>query len=126
MIGSTRGVRVFAYGAPVDLRKGYEGLGALVRNELGRDVLSGDLFLFVNARRGRAKVIFFDGTGLCIYMKRLARGRFAAAWDRGEDGPLVWTTTELGLFLEGAALVGKVPLSPRALDAKELEPRSTM
>jgi len=79
MIGSTRGVRVFAYGAPVDLRKGYEGLGALVRNELGRDVLSGDLFLFVNARRGRAKVIFFDGTGLCIYMKRLARGRFAAA-----------------------------------------------
>jgi transposase len=70
MIGSTRALRVFACAAPCDMRKAYEGLGAIVRNELSHDILSGELYLFTNARRTRAKVLLFDGTGLAIYMNQ--------------------------------------------------------
>ena len=63
MIGSTRQVAVWAYGAPADLRKGFDGLSALVSQGLGGDPLSGDCYLFVNATRKRAKVLLWDGTG---------------------------------------------------------------
>jgi transposase len=112
MIGSTRQVTVWAYGAPVDLRKGFDGLSGFVSQRLGRDPLSGDCYLFVNATRKRAKVLLWDGTGLCIYAKRLERGRFACLW-RDADAPVVrLTMSELQLFLEGSALVGRVALSP--------------
>ena len=70
MIGSTRQVSVYAYGAPVDMRKGFDGLSALVMNDLGRDPLAGDFYVFANRTRRRAKVLLWDGTGLCIYAKR--------------------------------------------------------
>lgn len=114
MIGSTRQVAVYAFGAPVDLRKGFDGLAALVTGTLGRDPLSGDLFVFVNRGRQRAKVLLWDGTGLCIYAKRLERGRFAALWRDDGDAALRLTTSELALFLEGSSLVGRVVLSPPA------------
>ena len=112
MIGSTRQVSVFAFGAPTDMRKSYDTLAVLVTRELGRDVLSGDVFVFVGKTRRRAKVLYFDGTGLCLFQKRLETGRFAAPWQRRGDGALRWTMSELSLFLEGSELVGQVPLSP--------------
>lgn len=122
MIGSSRAVRVFAYASPVDMRKSYEGLGALVRNELGRDVLSGELYLFTNRRRSRAKVLLFDGTGLCIYMKRLDKGQFAKLWrdEREAGAALSLTMSELSLFLEGSELVGRRALSPPAITQEDL------
>lgn len=112
MIGSTRQIAVYAFGAPTDLRKGFDGLSALVSQGLGRDPLSGDLFVFVNRNRHRAKVLLWDGTGLCIYAKRLERGRFACLWREGKSASLQLTVSELALFLEGSTLVGKVALSP--------------
>jgi transposase len=112
VIGSTRQVAVWAYGEPCDLRKGFDGLAALVTHDLARDPLSGDLFVFVNRTRQRAKVLLWDGTGLCIYAKRLERGRFAALWRDDGRSSLALTTSELALFLEGSTLVGQVPLSP--------------
>lgn len=121
MIGSTRAIMVFAYAAPVDMRKSYEGLSALVRNELKRDILAGEFYLFTNRRRTRAKVLLFDGTGLCIYMKRLDRGCFANLWGRTTaDNALPMTMSELSLFLEGSEFVGRRPLSPPALTLSEL------
>ena len=64
MIGTLGQVRVFAYAAPCDMRKSYEGLHAIVRNELKKNILDGELYVFTNKRRNRCKVIFFDGTGL--------------------------------------------------------------
>ena len=61
MIGSTRAVRVFAYTAPVDMRKSYSGLEGLVRGQLGHDPLRGDVHLFTSKDRRKAKVFFFDG-----------------------------------------------------------------
>ena len=118
MIGSTRAVRVFAYSAPVDMRKSYNGLEGLVRNELGHDLLRGDLYLFTGKDRRRAKVLLFDGTGVSIYMKKLSRGQFAKL--RAQDGELRMTMSELALYLEGSELVGRDTLSPPALRLKDL------
>jgi transposase len=112
VIGSTRQVAVWAYGGPADLRKGFDGLSALVSQGLGQDPLSGDCYLFVNATRKRAKVLLWDGTGLCIYAKRLEQGRFACLWRDAAARVVRLTMSELQLFLEGSALVGRVALSP--------------
>ncbi len=122
MIGSTRQVRVYAYTAPADMRKGFEGLSALVRQEFRRNPLSGDLFLFVNRKRKRAKVLHWDGTGLCLYAKRLEkRGRFACLWrDGGDRRSIELSMTELQLFLEGSELVGRMSLSPSPIGTDAL------
>lgn len=113
MIGSTRAVRVFARNRPTDLRKGFDGLYALVLHELGRDPLEGDLYLFINTRRTSAKVLLWDGTGLCIYAKRLSRKRFSRLWrDLEEADALQLTHAELRLFLEGADIAHRLPISP--------------
>ena len=72
----------------------------------------GALFLFVNRRRKSAKVLLWDGTGLCVYSKRLSKGRFACLWGAGPGEPVQLTQPELALFLEGAELTEKLPLSP--------------
>ena len=61
------------------------------------------------------KVLQWDGTGLCVYAKRLERGRFASLWRDEADAPITLTVSELDLFLDGSALVGRVALSPPAL-----------
>lgn len=120
MIGQHAPVPVYAYGAPVDLRKGFEGLSGLVQMGLGQDPLSGGLYLFTNRRRTHAKVLYFDGTGLCVYAKRLARGQFAKLWKEPGAPTVELTRTELELFLEGSELVGRMPLSKPRMTAKEL------
>jgi len=103
MLGCTHAVQVWARSRPTDLRLGYHGLAALVQREFHRDVQGGDLFLFVNRRRTSAKVLLWDGSGLCIYSKRLAAGQFAQLWTRPPGGqPLRLDTTELNLFLQQA------------------------
>lgn len=120
MIGSTRNLRVFAYGAPADLRKGFDGLAGIVQSEMGRDVLSGDCFLFTNRKRTRAKVLVWDGTGLCIYMKRLEENRFACLWDRVERDEVELTMSELTLFLEGSRWIARRSLSPEKSSRRSL------
>ena len=97
-------------------------LSALVVG-LGREVLSGHFFLFVSRDRKRAKVLFFDGTGLCLLSKRLDKGRFAAVYERAKDGVLQMTPSELQLFIEGSDAVGRVELSPPLLTLSDLSPR---
>ena len=119
ILGTSRAVRVFAFPAPVDLRKGYDGLYGLVQRGLGRDPLSGELFLFVNRARRLCKVLLWDGTGLCIFQKRLERGTFARLW-RDDGNAVRLTASELALFIEGCALVGRHALSPVAVERKGL------
>ena len=116
MIGSTRRVRVFAYDAPVDMRKQFDTLAALVA-EMKHDVMSGDLYLFVGKTRRRAKVLYFDGTGLCLFSKRLEKGRFAAVWGDARTKRSSMTTTELAAFIEGSELIGRVAISPAPFDS---------
>ncbi len=109
MIGSTRKLVVYAYSEPVDMRKGYNGLQALVDGELRHDVTDGHLYLFVARNRKRAKVLLWDGTGLCIFMKRMEVGQFVAPWLRRVP---TMTVSELALFLEGSHALKDQSLSP--------------
>src|SRR3954462_10429697 len=97
ILGTTRAVGVFAFPRPVDLRNGYNGLFGLVKTGLARDPLSGELYLFVNKRRDACKVLMWDGTGLCIFQKKLERGRFASLW-RDDATSVRLTASELALF----------------------------
>lgn len=116
MIGLSRKMRVFAYGGPCDMRKSYNTLSCLVV-EMSFDVTGGDVFLFVAKNKKRAKVLWHDGTGLCLLAKRLDVGCFAPVWRRADaSGVLELTTTELSLFLEGSELIAHRSLSPPAFD----------
>jgi transposase len=119
MIGLPRGLSVFMYDAPVDMRKSFDTLSALVAQEMKRDLLDGDLFLFVGKNRRRAKVLYFDGTGLCLLAKRLEQGLFGAPWKQRRSE---MTLSELALFIEGSEAARR-PLSPPLLRRAILEPK---
>lgn len=117
MIGTTRRLTVHAYGQPCDMRKSFDTLSALVAGAMKRELLSGDVFLFVGKNRRRAKALFFDGTGLCLFAKRLEKGHFAPLWQRAREGQSVeLTLSELALFFEGSQLVGRAALAPAPAD----------
>lgn len=116
MIGLPRGLSVFMYSEPTDMRKSFNTLSALVEVEMKRDVLEGDLFLFVSRNRKRAKVLYFDGTGLCLLAKRLERGAFGAPWKQRRSE---LTLSELALFIEGSE-AARHPLSPPLLRRADL------
>lgn len=118
MIGSSRQIRVWACTQPTSMRRSFDGLRAMAKQSLGREPLDGDMFLFVARDRRQARVLFWDGTGLVVYAKRLEKGRFNAPWQGDADKPWCLTTTELALFLEGSRLVGPFEVSPPPLFAR--------
>ncbi len=118
MLGIPGLVKVIAYAAPADMRKGFDTLSALIREQMGRDPLSGDLYLFVSRNRIRAKVLAWDGTGACLYTKRLEEGRFACLWRNPKKDELDLSVSELSLFLEGSQEIGRRRLSPSRIDPK--------
>jgi len=120
MLGNTRQLRVWAYTAPVDMRKGFDGLFGLVRSELGRDPVAGDAFLFVSRNRRLAKVLLWDGTGLCIYAKRMERHRFAKLWGMSDSAEIELTSAELGAYLDGWKKAGKTRLSSAEFRVRSL------
>ena len=71
--------------------------------------------MFVNRRRTSCKILMWDGTGLCIFMKRLERGSFAALRRDPDSGAVRLTASELALFIEGCELVGHQRLSPEPI-----------
>lgn len=99
MIGPSGAVRVLVATKPVDFRKGAEGLAALVREEMRVDPFGGAIFVFRAKRTDRIKLIFWDGTGLCLYAKRLEEGEFR--WPKVQDGAIRLTAAQLGALLEG-------------------------
>lgn len=112
MIGLPRGVEVFIYTEPCDMRRSFNTLSVMVTSRMKRELADGDLFLFVSKDRKRAKVLYFDGTGLCLFAKRMdAAVRFPAPWKMTRK---VLSLTELALFIEGAAAV-RQRLSPPVL-----------
>ena len=92
-------VRVHVYGRPTDMRKSFDGLYALTRQELGQDPLSGRLFVFINRRATQMKVLYYDRTGFCVWAKRLEQGRFLSDWRGVSTREMDWTG--LKLLLEG-------------------------
>ena len=119
MIGVSRNVRVFVYTQPTDMRLGFDALFARVKNELGSNPLSGDIFLFIGKDRRKAKALLWDGTGLMMYYKRLERTQFASFFSKATV-PIQLTVSELQLFFDGCTYVGRIQLYPADLTANIL------
>lgn len=93
-------IRVLVAAKPVDFRKGMDGLAALVKEQLRSDPFCGVIFCFRAKRAGRVKLLFWDGTGLCLFSKRLEEGKFQ--WPRIENGVMRLSAAQLGVLLEGS------------------------
>lgn len=76
MFGIDTSTKVFLYGKPCDMRKGFNGLFGLVQNEMELNPLSGYLFVFISKDRNKVKILFWDKDGLVLYYKRLGKGTF--------------------------------------------------
>jgi transposase len=104
MIAIPGGVQVWLATGHTDMRKGFDGLAVLVQEVLKRDPHNGHLFVFRGRRGGLIKVLWHDGQGLCLYAKRLERGRFiwpsTIARDNTEMAVTI-TPAQLGYLLEG-------------------------
>ena len=81
------------------MRRGFDGLARQVQQVLGQDPFGGHLFVFRGRRGDLVKVLFWDGQGLCLFAKRLERGRFV--WPAAKDGVVTLTPAQLSMLLEG-------------------------
>jgi len=100
-------VRIYVAKEPVDLRRGFDGLSAVTRSVLRKDPMSGHIFVFINRRRNRVKLLVWDRTGFVLIYKKLCRGCFAIprAPDVGREEVEV-DAGELALMLEGIEVRG--------------------
>jgi len=97
MLSLPASVRVFLWTNPVDMRKGFDGLGSIVSKQ--HDLFEGDLFVFVGRRRDRCKVLFWQQGGFVLIYKRLDRGRFQLPEGKGQE--LEMSSVELSMLLDG-------------------------
>ena len=107
MLSLPPSVRIFIARDIVDLRKGFDGLSALVIEVIDEDPLSGHLFVFFNRRRDRVKILYWDQSGYWLLYKRLERGRFKV-FDQASDKPKSFemNAKDLALLLDGIDLRG--------------------
>jgi transposase len=104
MISLPHPVRVFLHTPATDLRKGFDALSGLVTTAFSQDPTAGHLFLFVNRRRDRLKILYWDRDGLAIWYKRLETGSFQIPTADREAVSIEMTPTQLSLILAGIDL----------------------
>jgi transposase len=104
MLSFTGSLKIYVAVEPCDMRKGYEGLAALVTTALQQDLRGGALFVFGNRRRTRLKVLYFDGTGIWLMTKRLEEGTFS--WPQGEEKAIRLRPEAFAMLTDGVDLRG--------------------
>jgi transposase len=109
-----RGVEVFVGLEPIDLRWSFDRLAGIVGERLGREARGGALFVFFGKRRDAMKVFFFDGSGMCVFYKRLDRGTFRLPEPADPQGTsVVIDERELDDLLDGIDVEASAPKAPR-------------
>lgn len=99
MIAIPPGVRILVWAQPVDFRRGMDGLAATVQQALRHDPFGGEIFVFRSRRADRVKILTWDGSGLCLYYKRLEEGRFV--WPPVRDGVVRLSAAQMAMLLDG-------------------------
>lgn len=99
MIGLPAGARVWIAAGVTDMRKGMDGLAAIVQTALGERPFSGDVFVFRGKRGDLVKLVWWSGDGMNLYAKRLERGRFV--WPQAASGTVHLSPAQLSMLLEG-------------------------
>ena len=91
--------RYYLYRSPVDMRKGFDGLGGLVRNAMGKDPASGEVYVFLNRNRNLVKLLHWEDGGFVVYYKRLEKGTFVPPESGTHSPAMRWP--ELVMMVEG-------------------------
>jgi transposase len=99
MIDLQANTHIWIAAGVTDMRRGFTGLSALIQTALEHDPLSGHVFVFRGRRGDLIKLLWFDGDGLCLFAKKLDRGRFI--WPKAESGSVSLTRAQLSMLLEG-------------------------
>jgi len=99
MIGLAAGTRIWIVAGVTDLRRGFTGLSGMVQTVLQESPFSGQVYIFRGRRGDLIKVLWFDGDGLCLFAKRLERGRFI--WPQATSETVSLTPAQLAMLLEG-------------------------
>ena len=99
MISLPSGTRIWLAAGMTDMRRGFDGLASIVQEKLAADPFAGHIFVFRGRRGDLVKLLWWDGDGLCLFAKRLERGRFL--WPSPADGVVTITPAQLGYLLEG-------------------------
>lgn len=116
-------VKIFVAVEPVDARKSYDGLSAIIESHFGHDVLAGHLYAFLNRRGHQIQILFWDRSGLCIVKKRLEAGTFKLAKQAdGEVTHVEIDAADLALMFEGIELDGAKRRKRYGRDAKRSAP----
>lgn len=104
MLSLAPGMRIYLHTAPVDMRKSFDALFGIVKNDFARDVRQGGLYLFINQSCNRIKLLYWDNDGLAIWMKRLEAGTFQRPIATADAKHVVLDVTQLQLLLSGIEL----------------------
>jgi transposase len=99
MFGLPTGTRVWLAAGVTDMRRGMGGLAAQVQTALTENPFSGHIFVFRGKRGDLIKVLWWSGDGMCLFAKRLERGRFV--WPQAQSGSVALTAAQLSMLLEG-------------------------
>ena len=99
MIGLPSGTRIWLAAGLTDMRRGFDGLAALAQSALEQEPFSGHVFVFRGRRGDIVKLLWWDGQGMCLFAKRLEKGRFI--WPQAQSGSVSLTPAQLSMLLEG-------------------------
>lgn len=99
MIGLPSGTRIWLAAGLTDMRRGFDGLAALAQSALAQEPFSGHVFVFRGRRGDIVKLLWWDGQGMCLFAKRLEKGRFI--WPQAQSGSVSLTPAQLSMLLEG-------------------------
>ena len=105
MLNVSPGIKIYVYRGSTDMRKGVHGLSGMVRSELDADPTDGSLFVFINRRRDRLKMLYFDVGGFWLYYRLLEAGTFEEWKSPDASNHLTIDATELSMLLSGVSLV---------------------
>lgn len=99
MIGLAAGTHIWIVAGVTDMRRGFVGLSGMVQTAVKENPFSGQVYIFRGKRGDLIKVLWFDGDGLCLFAKRLERGKFI--WPQARNGTVSLTPAQLSMLLEG-------------------------
>jgi len=105
MLTLTPGLKIYVYTRSTDMRKGINGLCGIVRDQFSADPIDGSLFVFINRRCDRLKMLYFDGGGFWLYYRVLEAGTFETISAEGDSPVIEMDTTQLAMLLAGVSLV---------------------
>ena len=128
MLSLSPSIRIFVHVDPVDMRKQFNGLNAIVAHSLKQDIMTGDYFVFFNRLKQRCKILYWDRDGLVVWAKRLERGRFQIPPGREGELTVQVDGTTLVMILGGVDLKSvrrrkryQVPSTPSTTDSSVQE-----